>query len=224
MTETETDTAPDVSALFSAIAAGDGAAVRSLLRSDPALAAARNERGLSAVRAARYRSASEVLALLLDTHPELDVFDAATVGDVDRLRALLEADSTLATARSNDDATALHFAAFFDQPPAARLLIEHGADVAARAEPFGDVTPLHSAAAGNAIEVVEMLLAAGADPNAAQRGGWRSLHSAAQNGNAAMVRLLRAHGADPTLPNDEGRYATDLVRGSDADEVLAALS
>jgi uncharacterized protein len=151
----------------------------------------------------------------------LDVFEAATVGDVDRLRELLDADPSLAQSRSPDDGTALHFAAFFNQPEAAVLLIERGSDLHARAPTFGNVTPLHSAAASRNKEAARALLNAGADPNARQEGGFTPIHTAAFNGDAEMVHDLLAAGADPTAPTDDGKTAAAFA-AEKGHEALAA--
>src|ERR671918_731550 len=95
--------------------------------------------------------------------------------------------------RASDDTTALHFAAFFSQPEAARLLLERGADPHAVSPTFGNVTPLHSAAAASNRDTVRALLDAGADPNARQVGGFTAIHAAAQNGDPGMLDDLLAH-------------------------------
>jgi uncharacterized protein len=58
---------------------------------------------------------------------------------------------------------------------------------------------------------VRALLAAGADPNVRQQGGYTPLHSAAHSDDAELVRLLLAHGADPALTADDGRTAADMA-------------
>ena len=209
--------------VFRAIEGHDADGLRRLLAERPSVAEARDMAGLSAIRAARYRGATDLVAILLAARPTLDAFDAATVGDVTRLRALLAADRGLATARSNDGWTALHLAVFFDQPAAARLLVDAGADLHARADGFGAPMPLHSAAAGNSLEAVRLLLAAGARPNEAQAGGWRPIHSAARNGNPAMIQVLRAYGAAAAVPNDDGQTPADLATGDAAAAVRVAL-
>ncbi|KAI5837409.1 ankyrin repeat-containing domain protein [Morchella snyderi] len=75
------------------------------------------------------------------------------------------------------------------------LLLFHGADTAARA-PVTAITPLHYAAFHNLPDCAALLLAAGADPNAADATGRTPLHCAAAAGAPAVVRLLLLHGAD----------------------------
>jgi uncharacterized protein len=131
---------------------------------------------------------------------ELDVFEAAALGDAARLRELLDADSKLVRAHSDDDFTALHYAAFFDGPEAALLLVEHGADVNAFADNELGVRPLNSAAAAGQLEVAAVLLEHGADPNAPTRGGFTPLDAARENADKKLAELLRSHGArdEPT--------------------------
>jgi ankyrin repeat protein len=81
------------------------------------------------------------------------------------------------------------------------------------------VTPLHSAAAGSHAEIVKLLLEHGADPNAAQDGGFTPLHSAAGNDDRESVEALLEAGADPSLANDEGKAPADLA-GEETRELL----
>jgi ankyrin repeat protein len=57
-------------------------------------------------------------------------------------------------------------------------------------------TALHYAAENGCREIVEALLAAGADVNAANRFAHSPLHNAAREGRAEIVQLLLRHGAD----------------------------
>jgi uncharacterized protein len=194
------------------VKAGDSAAVREALAAEPALAKARDEQGVSALMLAAYHGApDELRAALRDALGELDVFEAATAGDTARLRALLDRDPELVRAWSADRATALHFAAFFAQPEAARLLVERGANVHAVSPTFGDVTPLHSAAASASSEIVVLLLEHGGDPNARQSGGFVALHAAAQNGDLRSAEALLVSGADVSAATDDGRTARSFA-------------
>jgi ankyrin repeat protein len=131
-------------------------------------------------------------------HPELDVFEAAAVGDVERLRVLLDADPSLVSEWSVDGFTPLHYAVFFGTSETVHLLAERGADLEAPArneEIAGRARPLHSAVAAGRRETVEALLAAGADPRAERPGGGTPLDEAELTGRTELVDLLRTHGA-----------------------------
>ena len=182
--------------IFEAVQNGDADAVRAVLKDDPGAAAARDDKGVSAVRAALYAHQQDLADIILEAKPELDVFDAAAVGDVDRLTELLDADPDQANAFSSDGFAPLHLAAFFSRGDAARLLLERGADVGAVARNDMKVQPLHSAVAAQSTEIVAALLVAGADPNARQQDDFTPVMAAEQHENNDLVRLLMDHGAD----------------------------
>jgi ankyrin repeat protein len=168
--------------------------------------------GVSEPMQALYEGDRERAERLLAEREDIDVFEAAAFGRIERLRELLEADADLAAAFSPDGFTALHFAAFFGHPDAAALLLERGADAQARARNPMSVEPLHSAAAADQTEIAGMLLEAGADPDAAQEGGFVPLHAAAQNGNEELAGRLLDAGANMSLATDDGRTAAQIAR------------
>jgi ankyrin repeat protein len=128
---------------------------------------------------------------------DLDILEAAALGDAARVRTLLADNPTLVSTRSQDGFTALHYAAFFGTAEAAEALLEQGADPNAVAENEMQVQPLHSAAAVDANETARLLLDAGADPNARQQGGFRPIDAAVQNDNEELRTLLLERGAEP---------------------------
>ena len=75
--------------IFAAISADDKDRVRELIAQHPDVAHARNPAGVSALMQARYENKLEMVALLRDSAGELDVFEAAALGDNARLQALL---------------------------------------------------------------------------------------------------------------------------------------
>jgi ankyrin repeat protein len=149
---------------------------------------------MSEIMQALYRGDDDEARRLAEA-AELDVFEAAALGNVARLAELLAADPTLAKTRSDDDFTALHYAAFFDGAETARLLLEHGADANAYADNEIGVHPLNSAAAAGQREVAAILLQHGADPNARTSRGFTPLDAARENGDDELAELLRSHGA-----------------------------
>jgi ankyrin repeat protein len=201
--------------LFRAIDEEDVARVRLLVDSDPSIATARDPQGVSALMRARYRRDKAIANAILPHVPELDVFEAASFDDLDRLTRLLADDPTLARTMSGDGFTALHFAAFFGRHEAVALLLERGAEVDARGTGWMTGTALHSAASGGHTEAMRRLLEAGADPDARQSHGFVALHAAAQNGRVDDVELLLAYGADPSAANDDGATARDLTTDDD---------
>ena len=133
----------------------------------------------------------------LAANAEVGIDEAVSLGVAERVRELLGSDPSLATRRSSDGFTPLHYAAFFGTPEVAAVLLEHGADPGAVAENEMRVQPLHSAAAVSATETARLLLDAGADPNARQEGGFRPIDAAVQSGNDELYDLLVERGAEP---------------------------
>ena len=210
-----------IEGFFAAIEAGAADEVRSMVAASPALASARDEHGVSAVMRARYRSDRALLDAVLSGDPTIDVFEAASLDDIDRLRELLDGDPSAVTAYSADGFTALHFPAFFGGVESARVLLDRGADVDAHGRGWMMGTPLNSAAAGRHADVAELLLDRGADPNARQGSGWTPLHSAAHNGDGETVALLLARGADAAATNDEGATVLSMAEESGKADVIA---
>ena len=153
------------------------------------------EAQVSAIREALYRQDRIAANALVANGTELNIFDAAALGDVALCRDLLNKDAALVQAWSADGFTALHFAAYLGGPGVTRLLIDSGADISAVARNAMLVQPLHSAAALGDVAVCRALLDAGADPNAAQQGGFRPLDEALINKNKPLASLLREYGA-----------------------------
>ncbi len=127
---------------------------------------------------------------------ELDLLDAAAIGDVARLRALLDENPASASAWSDDGFTALHYACFFGTPEAVGVLVTAGAGVDVPSQNPMGVRPINSAAAGrHPIDSVRLLLDAGADPEGRQASGHSALDEAEIRGDADLAELLRARGA-----------------------------
>ncbi|HEX4608095.1 MAG TPA: ankyrin repeat domain-containing protein [Urbifossiella sp.] len=120
-----------------------------------------------------------------------------------------------------DGTTALHWAAYHDDPRTAALLIDAGAS-AKTANRYG-VTPLSLACTNGSAEVVELLLKAGADANATLRGGETALMTAARAGRTGPVKALLARGADANAKDRKGQTALMWAAAEGHAGVTAAL-
>lgn len=214
------DAGPDV---FDAIRAGDGSRLAALLAQDRALASARNDRGHSAVLIAQYHHRPELVAMLLAADPELDIFDAASVGRTGRVVQLLDEAPALLNAYSGDGFFPLALAAFFGHPETVQLLLARGADIGQVARNPMRLHVLHAGVASGSLDVVRALAAAGAAVNVKQQGGWAPLHEAVNRNNVELVRCLLSSGADPRQQNDEGTSAIGLAADKGYLEILKLL-
>ena len=168
--------------------------------------------GPSAIIEAVYRDAHVRLQALLAARPELDLFEAAAVGDAARLRALLAARPADVHVYSADGWTLLHLAAFFGRAEAVEALLTVGADVRAVSRNHEGNMPLHAALAGKGVgRISTTLLAHGADVRASDAGGHTPLHHAAFRDDVALVNAILARGADPTAKNGDGKTALAIA-------------
>ncbi len=197
--------------LLAAIKAGEQGRVKEILQTDPALADGRAPSGETPLLIATYYGAKEIIQMLLDHGARPDPFEAAALGNVRRLRELLDEQPDSLQAHSHDGWTPLHLAAHFGQAEAIDWLLRRGAQVGARsANPLAN-TPLHAAAAGRRRRAVERLLEAGSDPNASDSGGYTGLHLAAQIGDVDMARAMLDAGAQVEVKSGEGKTPLALA-------------
>ena len=197
--------------IFEAIRNGDSERVSSLIAENPVNARARDDAGVSAIMQAIYQRKHEIVDMLRRAAGELDVFEAAALGDSNRLRQLLREQPDSICSFSNDGFTPLHFASFFSQLEAAEALLEHGADPNAVATNVTKLAVINSAAASGNAELVKMLLREGANPDSQQEGGYTALHSAAHSNNSEMVQALLDAGANPSIRTNDGKTAADMA-------------
>src|SRR5678816_1728121 len=123
-----------------------------------------------------------------------DLHDAVKRGDLAEIKALLEADRSLANARSETDVRGtypLHVAAEFDQARAAQLLLDYGADVTLL-DFENDAIALGWAACFGRSDVVAVLLAAGSEPGQRNKHGLTPLACAVGGTQGKWKRFSNA--------------------------------
>ncbi|KIW95692.1 uncharacterized protein Z519_04277 [Cladophialophora bantiana CBS 173.52] len=103
------------------------------------------------------------------------------------------------------------------------LLEEAGADVNAPGEHLPIIKAIRRCRSGDT-DIIEMLLARGADINLMYRG-WNAVLQAVENGDAKVLKLLveRGGGVDLEAKDESGRTVMDIVNGRGWDEAVNIL-
>lgn len=169
-------------------------------------------RGASPLLIAIYHQKHDIAKAVADAKGSIDIFEAAALGRVDRIKQLLREDPSVASAYAPDGFPPVGLAAFFGHLDAVKTLIAAGADIHAAAKNGLKVQAIHAAVASKHLDIVRTVLEAGADPNAAQQQGFRPMHESGSSGNRELAELLMKYGGDPTLKNDEGKSTITLAR------------
>ncbi|MGH9586312.1 MAG: ankyrin repeat domain-containing protein [Acidobacteriaceae bacterium] len=199
--------------LLNMIRRGQKADIAALVVESPDEAKDRDAQGVSMLMWSIYTRQPEITGCLRPLAGDLDVFEAAALGDCGRLRALLGEDAMRVWGVSEDGWAPLHLACAFGGPEAVKLLLEHGAHAHQVSRNPQRNQPLHAAIAlGDSIETVKLLVEAGADVNAVQAGGFTPLHQAAAAGKVEIIAFLLEHGARRDVRCDEGKLPRDYAR------------
>jgi len=133
-------------------------------------------------------SPRQVLDHLRKRGAHVDICTAAFIGDLNRVRELLDTDPSLANLPSD-------YVSYY----------------------AASGTPLKNAALSGNIETVKLLLERGADPNQPEEGiapHGHALHSAVVKGHIEIVRLLLAHGAHANVEIESSADTLSAALGS----------
>jgi ankyrin repeat protein len=191
--------------LHVAVAEGQTDIVRVLAEAGADLSARTEHRRTPLHVALEFRP--DLVPLLLEVGAVVDAPSAAYLDEVDELTRELDDGAELSDPASGVDL--LSWAAFGGAAGTARLLLERGADANGGA--------LHAAAAGARLELVRLLLDAGADIERHDpETGRAPLHAAVAAGPAGdapeVVRTLLAAGANVNATTTDGATALDISR------------
>jgi len=213
--------------MLEAVKSGDVASVNALLNANPSLVNAKNENGVSAILLATYFGHRDIAEVLLAKGVELNIFEAAAAGHLNRVRLLAKEEAELIDSYSSDGFTPLSLAAFFGREDVLDLLLAHGANPNAASKNQMRVLPIHSAVAHRqppvALAMVESLLLNGAEVNVAQDGGWTPLHQAAAHGQIEIMKLLLAHGAEINTRSEDGTTPLQMTQNKGYPEAAEML-
>ena len=122
------------------------------------------------------------------------VADAARLGQLERLKSILDQHPELLNARTvRNDSTPLHHAVFYRRDAIVKELLARKADV--NATNRGGLTPLHDCVHRGTTEAATMLLEHGANINARNSAGQTPLAYALAKNRPDMAELLQQRGA-----------------------------
>ncbi len=190
---------------LAAIKSNDLNRINQLLQANPNLSNATEKNGVSAIFLALYRGNKAAALAIATKKPELDVFEASALGDLERLKSVVYREPSSISSYSRDGFTALALASYLGQKESVEYLIEKGADLNAQAKNETGYTALTGAVSQNHNEVAKVLVRKGAQVNHGYEGEFTPLMHAAYAGNVELVSFLLENGADPKARNSEGK-------------------
>jgi uncharacterized protein len=205
--------------LLDLIRSGRNDSLNLSLQDDPALAERKTDQGISLLQYAAYCRNEGAIKLLRKYKRELNLFEAASLGDADRVKEFVELDPDSVNHYSPDGFTPLGLASFFRQFDTALLLLDLNADPDIPSNNQMKVTPLHSACAVSDHEIAELLIRRKAGVNVRQMNGITPLHSAAHNGHTQLAELLISHGADMHARTDDGKTPLEMAVEQDHTQI-----
>ena len=142
---------------------------------------------------------------------EVDLFSAVAIGDMDRVKQLLNDSPELAAARSIDGYPALHLAVDLNQGAIATALLKAGCDVEIRNESRTGAkggTAMHCAAVRGR-NSVRQLFEQGASVNAVSDQKITPLHYAAKAARVRTTKWLLENGAVADAQDEDGKTPLD---------------
>ena len=200
-----------VAGFLDAARCGDLARIRKELACDPTLARASDDTGETALHAAAMGGHLPVMNALLDAGADPDAVRADGKRPIHfaldrRNRTALRAGVLAGTLLSRGAAYNIYLAAVLGDMDYVREALDRDSELS-NFEDSAHQRPISAAARRNDLEMVELLLANGANPSLPEEGApvGSALWIAVYQKQPEMVKLLLEHGADPnTAPESSG--------------------
>jgi ankyrin repeat protein len=188
------------------------------------LRAQESEAPWNAVRQDNARAMTQLIARgtdpnLLNAQGDTLLIAALREGSAGVVEALLVAPGLKVDQASATGETALMVASIRGDEAAARRLLELGAQLNRPGW-----TPLHYAASGGHVGLVELYIARGATVDARSRGDATPLMLAASENHTEVVAVLLKAGADRQARSDRGMRAADFAKEKGHDRLAARLA
>ena len=202
------------------IKAGKNELLEQKLKENPSLAIIKTEQGISLLQFAAYCRNNVAVNIIKKHKQQLDIFEAACIGDAETVSQLLGTNPEYLNSFSSDGFTALGLASFFGHLSLVKLLLEKGANPNIAANNQFKVAPIHSVCAISAFDIAELLIEHGADVNAKQMQGITPLHSAAHTGQTKLSKLLIDNGADINAKMDNEQTPLFMANEKDFKETV----
>jgi len=196
-----------------AVKKGDTARINQLLNENPTLSNATEKNGVSAIFLALYRGNKTGALAIASKKPELDVFEASALGDLERLKNIVNRDPASVSSYSPDGFTALALSAYLGQKESFGFLRNETG-----------YTALTGAVSQNHNEIAKVLVRKGAQVNHGYEGGFTPLMHAAYAGNIELVSFLLENGADPTARNSEGKTPLTFAQEKNNRQIVELLT
>ncbi|XP_055886580.1 transient receptor potential cation channel subfamily A member 1-like isoform X2 [Biomphalaria glabrata] len=175
---------------------GNAKEVARIVQTDPSRLHVKNNQGQNALHLASLKGHQQVVEVLIEFHPDLDVVD-------------------------NHGNTALHLAVSSKKPEIIDLLLKSGANPTIKNHLH--MMPIHVAAELNNIDVVNVLLDNGVDANWTGESGMTALHYAAAKDNGEVMKVMMQRGGKPCKKCDYGYYPIHIAAKCAAASAMEAI-
>jgi len=129
-----------------------------------------------------------MIAYMRGNSDSSEIYDAATNGDLKRVKSLLEENPNVVFSKDHEGLTPLHYAVLNGNKDTAEFLLSSKAEV--NSKDYDGKMPLHYAASEGYKEIVDFLLVNKAEINARDKFDKMPLHYAASEGHKEIVEFL----------------------------------